>query len=74
MECFEREALGITEGALRGGPVSIREAARRVERDVKGVHADVTALLKAGLLVRNDNGAIELPFDAVKVEFMLQAA
>src|SRR5580692_3617453 len=27
------------------GPVSIREAARRVNRDVKAVHADVTALL-----------------------------
>src|SRR3990167_7402305 len=41
------------------GPVSIREAARRVERDVKGVHSDVTALLEAGLLVRSDNGGIE---------------
>ena len=34
--------------ALRGaGPVSIREAARRVGRDVKAVHSDVTALLNA---------------------------
>ena len=32
------------------GPVSIREAARRVNRDVKGVHGDITALLSAGLL------------------------
>lgn len=32
------------------GPVSIREAARRVDRDVKGVHGDVTALLNAGVL------------------------
>lgn len=56
------------------GPVSIREAARRVERDVKGVHTDVTALLMAGLLVRTEDGAIEFPFEAVKVEFLLQAA
>ena len=56
------------------GPVSIREAARRVERDVKAVHADVTALLKAGLLVRTDSGAIEFPYEAVKVEFLIQAA
>lgn len=56
------------------GPVSIREAARRVGRDVKAVHGDVTALLKAGVLERNDDGAIEFPFDAIKVEFMLQAA
>jgi predicted transcriptional regulator len=56
------------------GPVSIREAARRVERDVKGVHTDVTALLKAGVLVRTEEGEIEFPFEAVKVEFLLQAA
>lgn len=56
------------------GPVSIREAARRVERDVKGVHGDIIALLDAGLLVRTQQGAIEFPYDAVKVEFLLQAA
>lgn len=56
------------------GPVSIRKAARLVGRDVKGVHTDVTSLLKAGLLVRTDDGAIEFPFEAVKVEFLLQAA
>jgi predicted transcriptional regulator len=56
------------------GPVSIREAARRVERDVKAVHGDVTALLNAGLLDRTEDGRIVFPFDAVKVEFLLQAA
>ena len=56
------------------GPMSSREAARRVSRDVKAVHGDVTALLDAGVLNRNETGAIEFPFDAVKVEFMLKAA
>ena len=56
------------------GPVSIREAARRVERDVKAVHGDVTALLNAGVLERDESGAIVFPFDTVKVEFLLQAA
>lgn len=56
------------------GPVSIREAARRVERDVKGVHGDVVALLEAGLLNRTESGAIEFPYEAIKVEFLLQAA
>ena len=56
------------------GPVSIREAARRVERDVKAVHGDVTALLNAGMLNRVEDGRIEFPYDAVKVEFMLEAA
>ena len=56
------------------GPVSIREAARRVDRDVKAVHSDLTALLNAGVLNRTDRGGVEFPFEAVKVEFLLQAA
>lgn len=56
------------------GPVSIREAARRVGRDVKAVHGDVTALLNAGVLDRAEGGGIVFPFEAVKVEFMLRAA
>ena len=56
------------------GPLSIREAARRVGRDVKAVHGDVTALLNAGVLDREEDGRIIFPFEAVKVEFMLLAA
>ncbi len=56
------------------GPVSIREAARRVGRDVKAVHSDITALLNAGVLDRAEGGGIVFPFEAVKVEFLLQAA
>jgi len=56
------------------GPVSIREAARRVGRDVKAVHGDVSALVAAGLLNRAEGGGVEFPYEAVKVEFLLQAA
>ena len=56
------------------GPLSIRETARRVERDVKAVHSDITALLNAGVLDRQEDGRVVFPFDAVKVEFLLQAA
>ena len=65
------ELLKVLCGA---GPVSIREAARRAGRDVKAVHGDVTALIDAGVLDRTEKGGIEFPFDAVKVEFLLQAA
>jgi predicted transcriptional regulator len=64
------ELLKVLCGA---GPVSIREAARRVGRDVKAVHSDVTALLNAGVLERSEEG-VEFPYDAVKVEFLLQPA
>ncbi len=56
------------------GPMSLREAARRVQRDVKGVHGDVHALLDAGVLHRCDDGGIEFPYDAVHVDFTLRAA
>ena len=65
------ELLKVLCGA---GPVSIREAARRVGRDVKAVHGDITALLNAGVLDRADGGGIVFPFEAVKVEFLLEAA
>ncbi len=56
------------------GPMSIREAARRVGRDVKAVHGDVQALLAAGVLDRTEDGRIAFPFDAVRVDFVLNAA
>jgi len=56
------------------GAMSIREAALRVERDVKAVHGDVTALLNAGLLSKTDDGMIVFPYDAIHVGFMLKAA
>ena len=60
---------------LRGaGPISIRETSRRVGRDVKAVHGDVTALLEAGVLNRISDGRVEFPYDKVKVEFLLEAA
>lgn len=61
--------------AMRGaGPMSIREASRRVGRDVKAVHGDITVLLNAGVLDRDDDGRVVFPFDAIKVEFQLEVA
>jgi predicted transcriptional regulator len=56
------------------GSVTIREAARRVGRDVKAVHGDVHALLKAGVLCRSSDGLIVFPYDAIHVDVMLHAA
>ena len=56
------------------GPVTIREAARRVNRDVKAVHTDVTALLNAGVLEKTEDGKIIFPYDAIHVDFMVTAA
>jgi len=51
--------------------MTIREIARRLDRDVKGVHGDVHALLDAGVLDRTDDGRIVFPYGAVHVDFTL---
>ena len=65
------EALNLMTGA---GPMTIRELARRLGRDVKAVHGDVHALLNAGILQKTESGQIVFPFEALHVDFMLKEA
>ena len=65
------ELLNILTGA---GPVTIREAARRAGRDVKGVHGDVGALLKVGILRKTEDNKIVFPFDVLRVDLVLKVA
>jgi predicted transcriptional regulator len=64
----------VLETMTGAGPLALREVARRVGRDVKGVHTDVHALLGAGVLNRTESGAFEFPYEAVHVDFTLRAA
>ena len=65
------ELLNLMTGS---GPMTIREVARRLVRDVKAVHSDVHALLNAGILQRTDTGQIIFPFDSLHVDFFLKEA
>jgi predicted transcriptional regulator len=56
------------------GPLTIREVARRVNRDVKAVHGDVRALLDAGLVDKTAKNQVVFPFNAIRVDFTLRAA
>ena len=64
----------ILKAMTGAGELTIREVARRVERDVKAVHGDVKALLLCGLLDKTDSGKVIFPYDAVHVDFVLRAA
>jgi predicted transcriptional regulator len=66
--------MGIVRVMTGAGPLTIREVARRVGRDFKGVHSDVTLLANAGILDRTDSGGVEFPYDRVHVAFDLMAA
>jgi predicted transcriptional regulator len=60
--------------ALQGqGPMSVRELARRVARDVRRVHDDVQVLAELGLVERTDVGGVECPFVAVHIDMRLTA-
>jgi predicted transcriptional regulator len=56
------------------GPLAIREVTRRVGRDVKSVHGDVSALIKAGVIERTEDGRVAFPYDEIHVDFVLRAA
>ena len=64
--------LAIVKALAGQGVLSIREVARRVERDVQAVHRDVTTLINAGVIDRTDNG-IEFPYFGLHFEFDVNA-
>ena len=53
------------------GPSSLRGLARAVDRDVKRVHEDVAALLEDGIIERNEQKKLFVPFASVRIEFSL---
>ena len=72
-QTLTRKRWELLQAMTGQGAMSIREAARRVRRDVKAVHGDVRALLNAGVIDRA-GGGIVFPYDAVHVDFMLTRA
>ena len=65
--------LAIVKALAGQGPISIRDVARRVNRDVQAVHRDVTTLVNAGVIDRTENG-IEFPYDRIHFEYDVSAA
>lgn len=56
------------------GPLSVNALARLLGRDYKNVHTDVRALEALGLLARNAEGRIEVPWDSVEAVLRLGGA
>jgi predicted transcriptional regulator len=64
-----RAILRVMAGA---GVLGIREVARRVGRDVRAVHSDLTLLNRNGVIDKTDQGMI-LPYDVIRLDFTLDA-
>lgn len=65
--------LEIVRAMTGAGPLSIREIARRVGRDFKGVHTDVRLLVDAGI-VEKDGQKVVFPWDKIHVDSEILAA
>ena len=64
----------ILKAMTGAGPLGVRELARKVKRDVKGVHTDAHALVLCGVIDKTPDGKLLFPYDVVHVDFMLEAA
>jgi len=71
---FAPNRMVIVRAMTGAGPLSIREVARRVGRDFKGVHTDVTALLKSGVLEKTADGLVVFPYDKLHFDFEIGPA
>ncbi len=56
------------------GPSSIRALAKALHRDYRGVHADVTVLIDAGLIARDEDGKVSVPWSRITAEMALDVA
>ena len=65
--------LALLKVMVGQGPLSMREVARRAQRDVKAVHGDLTLLLEAGVIYRAETGVL-FPYDRIHVDYVLEAA
>jgi predicted transcriptional regulator len=73
LETLNPNRWAIVKALTGAGPLGVRELARRVGRDVKGVHTDAQALVKCGLIDKTEDGKLLLPYDQVRVELECRA-
>ena len=55
------------------GPMSVRALAKELRRDYKNVHTDVRLLVQIGLIERNKDNKVEVPWDSIEARLRLAA-
>ncbi len=59
--------LDLLDTLRKIGPCSVYALAKAAERNYSNVHADVSRLEELGLIERNDDNAVSVPYDAVEI-------
>ena len=59
--------LDLLDTLRKVGPCSVYALAKAAERNYSNVHTDVSRLVELGLIERNDDSAVSVPYDAVEI-------
>ena len=61
----------LLEELRRAGPLSIYELAKRLKRNYKNVHTDVTQLAALGVIERATDNRVLVPWDVLRAEWSI---
>jgi predicted transcriptional regulator len=61
----------LLDALRRAGPLSIYELARRLRRNYKNVHTDVTQLAALGVIERAGDNRVLVPWEVLRAEWTL---
>jgi len=67
------QRLKLLQELRQNGPASIRALAKLLSRDYKNVHTDVRSLESVGLIERNTQGKVLVPWDVIDAHVALVA-
>lgn len=71
---FNLKRWELIEQLQKIGPTSIRGLTRALGRDVRRVHDDVMVLIDWGIIEKNDDGKVLVPFDVIHIGVDIRAA
>ena len=74
LKVLSNQRLRLLSMLLRIGPASIRALGKELQRNYKNVHSDVQLLLTAGLIRRDNQNKIFVPWQRIHTEIDLLAA
>ena len=58
----------LIDSLRKAGPASIYELSKRLQRNYKNVHTDVTRLVALGAIERDAAGRVSVPWDLLRAE------
>ena len=71
LKTLSQARLALLQKLREAGPLSIYELAKRLERNYKNVHTDVTQLAALGLIQRGSDNRVTVPWDFLRAELSL---